>query len=134
MGISSESIGNACQDSNEVEVSEDKKKIRRKDNKALPELNTERKRDAKAASKAGKGGAAAAAEEEEDQFDANGKIILVEKDFDNPLIVQFEAEIPEGEEFKVNWKEVEIAVREAHPKLKMTYARGDNTGGQLAIS
>ena len=50
------------------------------------------------------------------------------------MIVQFEAEIPEGEEFKVNWKEVEIAVREGHPKLKMTYARGDNTGGQLAIS
>ena len=60
MGISSESIGNACQDSNEVQVSEDKKKIRRKDNKPLPELNTDRKRDVKAAAKAGKGGAAAA--------------------------------------------------------------------------
>lgn len=40
----------------------------------------------------------------------------------------------EGEEFKVNWKEVEIAVREAYPLLKMTYARGDDHGGQLAIS
>ena len=60
MGISSESIGNACQNSNEVQVSEDRKKIRRMDNKPLPELNTERKRDAKAAAKAGKGGAAAA--------------------------------------------------------------------------
>ena len=29
------------------------------------------------------------------------------------------------EELKVNWKEVEKAVREAYPKIKLTYARGD---------
>ena len=34
----------------------------------------------------------------------------------------------------MNWKEVELAVRDAHPTLKITYARGDDHGGQLAIS
>ena len=56
MGISSEKIAESCEDSTELEVSDDKGKIRRKGNKELPELNTDRKRDAKAASK----GAAAA--------------------------------------------------------------------------
>jgi len=81
MAIDATRIAANCADSAELEVSEDKTKIRRKDNKALPEKSTERKRDAKAADKAG--GAAAHAPEE-DQFDADGKIVLVEKDFDNP--------------------------------------------------
>lgn len=118
-----------CVDSNEVEVSEDKTQIRRRENAPLPELNTERKRDAKAAGKA-----KAPEEPEEDQVDANGRVVLVEKDFDNPLIVQFDVEIAEGEEFKVNWKEIELAVRDTYPMLKMTYARGDDHGGQLALS
>ena len=45
-----------------MEVHGDKNKIRRKENKALPPLNTERKRDAKAQSK----GAAQAANPETD--------------------------------------------------------------------
>ena len=60
MGISSEQIAEACKDSGAVDVNGDKNKIRRKDNAALPELNTERKRDAKAQAKSG-GQAAAAA-------------------------------------------------------------------------
>ena len=51
------------------------------------------------------------------------------------LIVAFNVEeVKEEEEFKVNWKEVEKAVRETYPGLKLTYARGDPLGGQLAIS
>ena len=53
------------------------------------------------------------------------------------LIVQFNVEeIKEGQEFKVNWKEVEKTVREKYSKLglKMTYARGDDHGGQIAVS
>ena len=134
MQISSESIAEACVDSTDVDVNPEKTKIRRKDNKVLPELNTDRKRDAKAAGKAG-GAAGAAAAPEEDQVGPDGKIILVEKDFDNPLIIAFNVEgIAEGEEFKVNWKEVEKAVRETYPGLKLTYARGDPLGGQLAVS
>jgi hypothetical protein len=43
-------------------------------------------------------------------------------------------EVKEGEEFKVNWKEVESKVRETYPALKLTYARGDDHGGQIAMS
>ena len=51
------------------------------------------------------------------------------------LIIAFAVEeLKEGEEFKVNWKEVEKAVRAKYPALKLTYARGDDHGGQLAIS
>ena len=72
-------------------------------------MNTDRKRDNKAAGKAG--GAAANAEPEEDQVGADGRIILVEKDFADPLIIGFAVEeVKEGEEFKANWKEVEKAV------------------------
>ena len=51
------------------------------------------------------------------------------------LIIQFDLEeVKEGEEFKVNWKEVESKVRETYPALKLTYARGDDHGGQIAMS
>ena len=84
MKTSSAQIADACADSSEVDVNPDKTKIRRKGNKTLPERNTERRRDLKAAGKAGGESAAAAQQQQEDQFDADGKIILVEKDFDNP--------------------------------------------------
>lgn len=84
MGISSERIADSCADSTAIEVSKDKTKVRRKNNTPLPALNTERKRDAKAA---GKTGGAAHENAEEDQVGADGKIVLVEKDFDNPLII-----------------------------------------------
>jgi len=44
-------IADACKDSLELDVSEDKLKIRRKDNKDLPEESEMRKRDSKAAAK-----------------------------------------------------------------------------------
>ena len=51
------------------------------------------------------------------------------------LIVQFDVEeVKEGEEFKVNWKEIEKSVREKYSGLKLIYARGDTLGGQLAFS
>ena len=81
MQINAEKIAESCIDSDAVEVNEDKTKIRRKGNTPLPERSMERRRDAKANEKAG--GAAPKAPEE-DQFDADGKCILVEKDFDNP--------------------------------------------------
>ena len=49
--------------------------------------------------------------------------------------MQFDVEeVKEGEEFKVNWKEIEKATREKYAGLKLIYARGDNHGGQLAFS
>ena len=50
MKITQEEIAEACKGSGELDVHEGATKIRRKDNKALPEV-TERKRDAKAADK-----------------------------------------------------------------------------------
>ena len=77
MKVTQEDILNSVEKSEEVEVSKSKKAIRRKENKALPEKTEQRKRDAKASEK--KNGDAGV-----DEFDENGKVILAEKDFDNP--------------------------------------------------
>ena len=51
------------------------------------------------------------------------------------LIISFSVEeLKDGEEFKVEWKKVEGEVRKQFPELKITYARGDERSGQLAIS
>ena len=39
-----------------------------------------------------------------------------------------------NEEFKVDWKQVESAVREKFPGLKLVYSRADPHGGHLAFS
>ena len=39
-----------------------------------------------------------------------------------------------GEEFKVDWKQVESAVREKFPGLKLVYSRADPHGGHVAFS
>ena len=67
-----------------MDVHDGETKIRRKDNKALPEV-VERKRDAKAADKKDQAmSKQASAVQVEDEVNADGRIILVEKDFDNP--------------------------------------------------
>ena len=84
MKISQEEIAKACKGSGELDVHDGETKIRRKDNKALPEV-VERKRDAKAADKKDQAmSKQASAVQVEDEVDADGRIILVEKDFDNP--------------------------------------------------
>ena len=40
----------------------------------------------------------------------------------------------EGEEFKVDWKQVERTVREKYPGLKLVYSRADPHGGHIAFS
>jgi hypothetical protein len=37
----------------------------------------------------------------------------------------FKASVKEGEEFKVNWKDIDTAVRAKYPKLKIVYSRAD---------
>ena len=127
-GWSAEDILAACKSSDHVEVIG--KAIRRKDNKALPE-KSERKRDQKAGDK--KDGSAPE-QPQEDEYDEDGKVILVEKDFDNPVIVSYAAEVKDGEDFKVDWKAVEKQVKESFPKLKLIYSRMDEHGGHLAFS
>lgn len=77
--VSAEDIAAAVGTSEKLEVSEDKNSVRRKGNEALPELTAAKKRDAKAAEKNGE-----KKEQLEDEYDADGKVILEERDFDNP--------------------------------------------------
>lgn len=50
------------------------------------------------------------------------------------IIIRFKATIKEGEEYKVNWKEVNKEVSKKFPKLKIVYSRGGKETGELAIS
>jgi hypothetical protein len=128
--ISAADIAAACADSEEVDVSNDKLKVRRHENKALPEKSEARKRDNKGDDKAPK-----KKDEGVDDYDEKtGKVILTERDFSDPIIVYYKTEIKEGEEFKVNWKEVEAKVKEAYPKLKLIYSRGGQNDGHMAFS
>ena len=43
-------------------------------------------------------------------------------------------DLKKDEEFKVDWKKVESAVKEAYPGLKLVYSRADPHGGQVAFS
>lgn len=79
LNVSAEDIAAAVANSDKLEVSEDKNSVRRKGNEALPELASAKKRDAKAAEKNGE-----KKEQLEDEYDADGKVILEERDFDNP--------------------------------------------------
>jgi len=139
MKISNKDIADAVEDSKEVEVSNDKKQVRRHGNKEVPTLDKkeekggQRKRDNKAEEKKGqkdkKNGKdeEEKKEEEEDDYerDEKGNILLVPNDFENPLIYHFETNDKEGAEFKVNWKEVENTIKKDFPRLKLVYSRAD---------
>ncbi len=116
----------ACKSSTELEFKGET--VRRAGNKPLPErqLVESKKRDQKASEKV--------QEAQEDEYDEEGKIILVERDFDNPIIVTYSAEVKPSEEFKVDWKQVEKVIKEKFPKLKIIYSRMDPHGGHVAIS
>ncbi len=88
MKIKDTDIVQALKDSAAVEVSADGKKVRRKDNKPVPELtkkrdDTQKKRDAKAAEKE-ENKKANEEDEAEPELDERGNPILVNADFENP--------------------------------------------------
>ena len=58
----------------------------------------------------------------------------MDKDYENPIIVSYESKVGAKEEFKVDWKMVEHAVKDNYPKLKLVYSRMEGHGGQLAFS
>lgn len=111
MQLTEKQIAEAVVGSELVEVSKDHKRVRRAGNAALPELikraDSERKRDAKAAGK----------EETKVELgvvehDEKGNPILVNQDFESPIIIHFKTEKKAGDDaFKVNWKEIENEVR-----------------------
>lgn len=125
-GWKSEEIIAACKDSKLVDVKG--QKVRRAGNKALPEFQV-KKRETKANEKKSEPEKVV-----EDQLDERGRPILVEKDFDNPLIVTYATKVKKGDDFKVDWKQVEAKIKEEFPALKLIYSRMDEHGGHLAFS
>lgn len=78
----------ACGDSTELEIKGDT--IRRVGNKPLPEKSAptgDRKRDQKGNEKKESN------DVQEDEYDEDGKVILTEKDFDNPIIVSYDTKV-----------------------------------------
>ena len=51
----------------------------------------------------------------------------MDKDFENPLILSFEAS-GKGE-VKADWKAITENIRKEHPKLKIIYSRGEGATG-----
>lgn len=46
----------------------------------------------------------------------------------------FHVDIPEKEDYRVNWREIEYHVSENFEKLRMIYARGGKKDGHLVFS
>lgn len=151
MGIDINDIVEACADSKTVEISKDKKMIRRMKNQELPPRNEKgKKRDVKGQQKEGAkaenaetaGNGTANAEEEDGEVvkrDELGRIQFVPQDFDqeNTLILHFitqDRNKEEDENYKVAWKDIEKLVKEEYDKVKVTYSRGDKYEGHLAVS
>jgi Protein of unknown function (DUF3223)/La domain len=132
--VTAEQIAEAVKDSTDVEVDASGKRIRRLGDKPLPALA--KKRDQKASDKAADGKEETKTEEEAlPAVDERGNLILSNADFENPVIVHFKtAETKDEPPFKVNWKDIETAVRKGYPRLKITYSRADPFEGDLAIS
>jgi len=139
MKITAKDIADALKDSDKVEVHKDKNKIRRMGNEALPERpktdEPTKKRDLKAKDKEEtkekkKDGHD---EDEKPELDEKGNILMVEQDFENPMIVQFKTPGKEGDK-NLGWKEVVEVVKAKHPNLKITYSRADQFSGEIAIS
>lgn len=66
-------------------------------------------------------------------MDEKGNFIFSNADFENPVIVHFKTDNTGGD-FKVNWKDIEAAVRKDFPRLKIVYSRADPLEGDLAFS
>jgi len=128
-------IAAAIKGSSTVEVDETGKRIRRTAGKEVPALSSSKKRDQKAAEKE-EGKQEETKKEVEDklpELDARGNPIFTNSDFENPIIIHFQTK-QTADGFKVNWKDVETAVRKEFPRLKIVYSRSDPFEGDLAIS
>lgn len=145
MCIDVQDIVDACGDSEAVEVSKDKKMIRRVKNKELPARNEKgKKRDNKAQQKTENAEENAKTADEEEAAlvvprDELGRILFIPQDFDmeNTLILHFitkDQNKEEDENYKVQWKDIEKIVKEQFDKVKVTYSRGDKYEGHIAVS
>ncbi|CAI2372682.1 unnamed protein product [Moneuplotes crassus] len=108
-----EDVVEAIKDSTEVEF--DTGGVRRRGNKALPELVEEKK--------------------EEEKVEQQDDGVITERDFKNPKIVSFKV-TSKSEENKdePSWRDLENHLEESFPTLKFLYSRQKEFVGQLAIS
>jgi len=125
--VKADKIVEALKDSKDVEAHADGMQIRRKDNKAVPELSGgNKKRDEKAESKA-----ADKVENKEEEEVHDG--FLIEEDFNSPHIVRFTpVKVEEG--VKIDWKGLVEKIKAACPKIKIAYVRSDPQSGEIAVS
>lgn len=136
MKITNDKIVEALADSTALELSADKKSVRRAGNKVLPEKQAKNKRDAKATGKEEEKNGKEEAEEPVIR-DEQGRTIFLTADFENPIIIHFKTadqDAAKDESYKVNWKDVETLVKEKFEKLKVVYSRADKYEGDLAIA
>lgn len=142
MKVKAADIVEALEGSDKVEVSADKKKVRRTNNQPLPPKPVKdakaqiKKRDAKANDKEeSKEEKKQEVEVKEAEVDAKGNHIMCQLDFENPLIVHFETKDTEGDkDFKVQWKDMEGVLKANFKRIKIAYSRADQFMGELAIS
>ena len=132
-------LADAIKDSKEVESSADGQQVRRKGNKELPQkTGSLKKRESKAEEKKTPNTDGKEEEKEEEiQRDDQGRIIFVQQDFENTLIVHFKTQDVDEKkdgEYKVNWKDIENVIKKKFDKLKCVYSRADKYEGDLAIS
>ena len=139
MKIDTGKIAEAITDSTDVELSKDKKMVRRTGNKELPaQTGSLKKRETKAKVKEEE---KKAVEELPEDFkverDEKGRIIFDTKDFENALIVHFSTKDQDEKadaDYKVSWKDLENLIKDEFDKLKAVYSRADKYEGDLAIS
>ena len=138
MNVSIKEIAEACKGSKEIEFSRDFTKVRRVDNKALPEqTGSLKKREAKAESKKPE---ESKVEEDVDEAivrDEKGRIVFKVPDFENTHIIHYSTKDRDekaDEEYKVNWKSIETMISNKFEMIKVVYTRADKYEGDLAIS
>jgi len=132
----------ACKASKDVEFSADGNKVRRTENKALPEkTESKKKRDAKADDKKAAKDANGKAAQDEDyvpvERDDHGRVIFCLQDFENPIIVHFKTDDQDAkadEDYKLNWKDLENYIKDKFDQIKVVYSRSDKYEGHIAVS
>ena len=99
---------------------------------------TLQKRESKAEDKKTENGAEKEEIKEEEVIrDEQGRIIFVQQDFENTLIVHFKTQDVDEKkdaDYKVSWKDIEKLIKTKFDKLKCVYSRSDKYEGDLAIS
>lgn len=99
---------------------------------------TLKKRESKAEEKKTENGAEKEEIKEEEVIrDEQGRIIFVQQDFENTLIVHFKTQDVDEKkdaDYKVSWKDIEKLIKTKFDKLKCVYSRSDKYEGDLAIS